>query len=81
MHEKLGALLANWAEINYLPLKRKLAQTESERLRYRQMAQQYKTEIDKKNKHIQLLKGELDRSRREIVRLKMMVKKGEENDK
>lgn len=39
------------------------------------MAQQYKTEIDKKNKHIQLLKGELDRSKREIVRLKMMVKK------
>lgn len=75
MHEKLGALLANWAEENYLPLKRKLEASENERLRYRRMAQQYKTEIDKKNKHIQLLKGELDRSKREIVRLKMMVKK------
>ncbi len=79
MHEKLGALLANWAEENYLPLKRKLAQAESERLRYRQMAQQYKIEIENKNKQIQLLKGKLDRSRREIVRLKSLlreVKKG-----
>ena len=60
-------------------LKRKLAQAESERLRYRQMAQQYKIEIENKNKQIQLLKGKLDRSRREIVRLKSLlreVKKG-----
>lgn len=74
-NRELKKLLKQWADENHLPLKRKLEASENERLRYRRMAQQYKTEIDKKNKHIQLLKGELDRSKREIVRLKMMVKK------